>query len=80
MRPPGIYRWLSRAHQDVIRYLAAEADGVIVSSPPLARQMEAFNRLVLELPNAVDERLFPPDGGNDKAARRAAGRFRGGCR
>ena len=65
-----VARWLSRAHQDVIRYLAAEADGVIVSSPPLARQMEAFNRLVLELPNAVDERLFPPDGGNDKAARR----------
>src|SRR4051795_8182303 len=54
-----VARWLSPAHQEVVRYLAAEADGMIVSTPPLAEQMSAFNRLVLELPNALDERLLP---------------------
>ena len=60
-----VARWLSPAHQDVVRFLAAEADGVIVSTPPLAEQMSAFNRLVLELPNAVDERLFHTDARDD---------------
>src|SRR3982751_3590935 len=54
--------WLSPTHQDVVRYLAKEADGFIVSTPPLAEQMAAFNRLVLELPNAIDERLFEAAG------------------
>jgi glycosyltransferase involved in cell wall biosynthesis len=53
-----VAKWLSPAHQAVVRYLATEADGVVVSTPPLAEQMSAFNKLVLELPNAVDERLF----------------------
>jgi glycosyltransferase involved in cell wall biosynthesis len=57
-----VAKWLSPAHRDVVRYLASQADGVIVSTPPLAEQMSAFNKLVLELPNAVDERLFSAAG------------------
>src|SRR5205085_4669818 len=53
-----VARWLSPAQQGVVRCVVAEADGVSGSTPPLARQMEAFNRVVLEVPNAVDERLF----------------------
>ena len=68
----AVARWLSPAHQDVVRYLAAEADGVIISTPPLVGQMAAFNRLVLELPNALDERLFEAAGAARGNPRRPA--------
>ena len=51
--------WLSTGHQEVIRYLAAEADGVIVSTEPLREQMGPFNERVIVVPNALDDRLVP---------------------
>ena len=43
----------------LIRYLAREADGVLVSTAPLAERMRRLNPAVRVVPNALDERLFP---------------------
>lgn len=42
------------------RYFIREADGVIVSTPALARRLAALNSSVAIVPNALDERLFKP--------------------
>ncbi len=44
-----------------MRFLARHADGVLVSTPPLAERMRRLNKRVVVLPNQVDERLFPPE-------------------
>jgi glycosyltransferase involved in cell wall biosynthesis len=41
-----------------IRSLAREADGLIVSTPPLAERMARLNPRVVVVPNLLDERLF----------------------
>lgn len=42
------------------RYFARAADGVIVSTPALARRIAVLNPHVLVVPNALDEQLFLP--------------------
>ena len=42
----------------IVRLLAREADGVIVSTEPLRERMRALNPRIAVVPNAVDERLF----------------------
>ncbi len=42
----------------VVRLLAREADGVIVSTNALAERMRQLNKSICILPNALDERLF----------------------
>lgn len=49
--------WLTPTLKDVIRYIASEADGVIVSTNPLKQQMAEFNDRVIVIENALDERL-----------------------
>jgi len=41
-----------------MRYLAREADGVIVSTAPLADRLQGLNRTLRVVQNALDERLF----------------------
>jgi processive 1,2-diacylglycerol beta-glucosyltransferase len=43
----------------VIRLLAREADGLLVSTPALAERLRRMNEAIYVLPNALDERLFP---------------------
>jgi glycosyltransferase involved in cell wall biosynthesis len=47
----------------VIRFLAREADAVVVSTPALAERLTRLNARVRVVPNALDERLFggPPE-------------------
>jgi processive 1,2-diacylglycerol beta-glucosyltransferase len=44
----------------IVRFLAREADGIIVSTEPLRRRMERLNPRIAVVENAVDERLFRP--------------------
>jgi glycosyltransferase involved in cell wall biosynthesis len=55
----SVAEWLNAGHQEVIRYVAREADGVIVSTELLRRRMEQLNERVTVVPNALDERLLP---------------------
>jgi glycosyltransferase involved in cell wall biosynthesis len=43
----------------VIRLLAREADGLLVSTPALAERLRRLNPAIHILPNALDEQLFP---------------------
>ncbi|HKQ08475.1 MAG TPA: glycosyltransferase [Blastocatellia bacterium] len=51
----------------VVRYLAREADGLIVSTGPLKERMSRFNDRIEVVPNALDERLVSsrPSGENE---------------
>lgn len=42
----------------VVRLFAREADGLIVSTPPLAERMRRLNAATHVLPNALDEQIF----------------------
>lgn len=42
----------------VIRFLAREADALLVSTPALAQRMRRLNAMIEVLPNALDEALF----------------------
>lgn len=56
----------------IVRYLAREADGMIVSTEALRERFQCFNPCIEVVPNALDERLFgfsPP--GADLPASRA---------
>ena len=67
----------SDEERNIIRYLAREADALIVSTPALAARMAGFNAQIHVLPNALDEGLFadaaaaPPDA--DKPQKRRLG-------
>lgn len=52
--------WPSEAHEAILRQLLIEADGLMVSSEPLAARLrlEAPRARMLRLPNALDERLL----------------------
>ncbi|MEA3275434.1 MAG: glycosyltransferase family 4 protein [Pseudomonadota bacterium] len=58
----GTPTWKQRA---AVNLFVREADLVLVSTDPLARRLALLNRNVRVLPNALDERLFPP--GQDAA-------------
>ena len=66
--------WFTAAHRAVVKLLAAEADGVIVSTEPLAERMRRFNDRVFVVPNALDERLLS-DAEPHGAAPSAAGKL-----
>jgi len=57
--------WLfpSEMLRGVIRFLAREADTVVVSTPALAERLAHLNARLRVVPNALDERLFggPPE-------------------
>lgn len=42
----------------IIRYFAREADGIIVSTDRLRERLTCFNKKIVVVPNALDERLF----------------------
>lgn len=45
---------------NAVRLFAREADGVLVSTEPLVRRMQALNDKVVLLPNQIDDSLFGP--------------------
>ena len=49
----------------IMRHFIKSADGVIVSTPALARRIMLLNSKVVVVPNALDERLFKPNAVND---------------
>ncbi|MGQ0600088.1 MAG: glycosyltransferase family 4 protein [Anaerolineales bacterium] len=51
---------VTEAQRQFIRYLAREADGVIVSTTRLSERMQSLNPNTVVVPNAIDERLFAP--------------------
>jgi glycosyltransferase involved in cell wall biosynthesis len=55
---PGLKPFPTDEQRQVMRLLAQEARGVIVSTEPLAARMCQFNRQVAVVPNQLDERLF----------------------
>lgn len=48
----------SPEQKNIIRLLVKEADGVIVSTSPLAERLNKLNDRVIVVPNSLDERLF----------------------
>jgi glycosyltransferase involved in cell wall biosynthesis len=53
---------LSLDQRLLVRYLAREADGILVSTESLKRRLARLNGRVVVVPNALDERLFAPGG------------------
>ena len=53
-----VHRGLTPDEKMVVRYLAREADGVIVSTEALKARLARLNPRVAVVPNALDERLF----------------------
>lgn len=51
---------LPAARANAIRLFAREADGILVSTPPLVERMRALNENVVLLPNQIDDSLFGP--------------------
>ncbi len=56
----GATPWPTLDQRLFVRRLARQADAVIVSTPPLKREMLAYNEHVEVVPNYLDERLFVP--------------------
>lgn len=56
----GFRHGLSLVQQAYIRLLARESDGLILSTANLAERMAKFNDCIYVIPNALDERMFPP--------------------
>lgn len=54
----GQQSWFSDRHRQVARFLLAQADGVLVTTPALADRLASFNRRIEVVPNALDERLL----------------------
>ena len=52
---------ITTAQKMYMRYLAREADGIIVSTEPLRQRMMRLNPVVVTVPNQLDERLFFAD-------------------
>ena len=57
----------------VVRLFAREARGVIVSTPRLGERMARLNPRIEVVPNALDERLFFPDGPPSRRRRHGDG-------
>lgn len=55
---PGLKNFPTHEQRQIIRMFAQEADGVIVSTTPLAERMRKFNSNIQIVPNQLDERLF----------------------
>ncbi len=49
---------VAMADKMVVRYLARQADGVLVSTEALRRRFTRLNPTVISIPNTLDERLF----------------------
>lgn len=49
---------VSPADKTLVRFLAREADGLLVSTEALRQRFDRLNRHVVVVPNAIDERLF----------------------
>jgi len=59
LRPPSFAQaGVTEIQQMFVRQLLREADGVIVSTAPLAERVRQLSLKVKVVPNAVDERLF----------------------
>ena len=58
----------------VARYLAREANGVIVSTQPLKERLSALNDTILVVPNHLDERLFGDVREDKEKTKQEAGR------
>ena len=54
--------WFSEAHRQVLQFMLTEADGLLVTTPALAERFAPFNRRIVVLPNALDERLLAGGG------------------
>jgi glycosyltransferase involved in cell wall biosynthesis len=54
----AIYPSVTATQKMVVRLLAREADGVVVSTEPLRERLLRLNDRVTVIPNAVDEQLF----------------------
>lgn len=54
----GQQSWFSDHHRQVVRFLLAQADGVLVTTPALAERLTPFNHRIEIVPNALDERLL----------------------
>jgi glycosyltransferase involved in cell wall biosynthesis len=50
--------WPTEEHEAILRWLLEHADGVLVSSAPLAERLAGMNDNIAILPNALDERLL----------------------
>lgn len=55
----GDREWPTADQRNHLRLLAREADGIIVSTEPLAETLRPLNSCVHVVPNALDEQLFP---------------------
>jgi processive 1,2-diacylglycerol beta-glucosyltransferase len=55
------------AQRESVARFVRGADALLVSTPVLAQRMEGFNRHLYTVPNALDERLFVPGGGNARS-------------
>ncbi|WEW98844.1 hypothetical protein P3T65_03800 [Pseudomonas nitroreducens] len=55
----GDRNWPSADQRNHLRLLAREADGIIVSTQPLAETLRPLNSQVQIVPNTLDEQLFP---------------------
>jgi glycosyltransferase involved in cell wall biosynthesis len=58
----------SPAVKEAMRTIAQGAQAVVVSTAPLRERMTAFNRNVIVVPNALDERLWLPANGPQRDA------------
>lgn len=59
---------LTEAQASTVRFLAREADGIIVSTQPLQSRLAALNPRIIVVPNALDERLFAAAAGRPRAS------------
>ncbi|MFO1242812.1 MAG: glycosyltransferase [Rickettsiales bacterium] len=58
---PGLKNFPTHEQRQIIRMFAQEANGIIVSTNPLAERMRKFNSNIHIVPNQLDERLFTKD-------------------
>jgi glycosyltransferase involved in cell wall biosynthesis len=54
----GADLWFTDEHLEMLEWMSREADGVLVSTEPLRQRVLRYNRNVVVLPNALDERLL----------------------
>jgi glycosyltransferase involved in cell wall biosynthesis len=63
--------WADRGQPLLLQRLLSAADGLLVTTEPLARRLAGFCEKIIVLPNALDERLFA---GRESGASTASGR------
>lgn len=58
--PPSIAAWFTSQHRQIVEFFLSQSDGIMVTTPGLKDRFAPYNRNIVVVPHALDERLLKP--------------------